>query len=106
MSGLRCADGDKDETAIAGADMPCRLGRHRDELFGLYGHFFVVDNDDAGAMDDGIHVLGSVIEVIVAHGFCTGRKLNLIDPKSANTKCLSDALIETTGRRMRARGSA
>ena len=51
-----------------------------------------VDDDGAGAMDDGIHVLGSVADVVVPYGFPARWKLNLIEPEGADPECLSDTL--------------
>jgi hypothetical protein len=49
---------------------------------GPHGHLLAVDGDGAGAMDDGIHVLGSVADVVVPYGFPARWKLNLIEPNA------------------------
>lgn len=100
----RCgADGDEDQAAITGADLPYGVGRHRDELSGLHGHLLAVHNDGAGAGHDGVHVLGLVVAVVVPDGLLAGWKLDLIEPEGADAECLPDVLIVRARGRMRAR---
>jgi hypothetical protein len=102
QGGRCCADGDEDETVITGANVPHRVRRHRDELPRPHGHLLAVDDDGAGAMDDGIHVLGSVADVVVPYGFPARWKLNLIEPECADPECLSDTFVVWARGRMRA----
>jgi hypothetical protein len=66
--------------------VPRRLRSHGDELTSTHGDLLVVDDDGAGAVHDGIYVLGSVVDMVVSHGFRARRKLNLVDPESANAE--------------------
>src|SRR5206468_3057880 len=67
-------------------------------------HLLAVDDDGAGAVDDGIHVLGSVVCVVVPDGLPTGWKLHLIEPEGADAEGLADALVVRTRGRVRSWG--
>jgi hypothetical protein len=91
-----CADGNEDQTVITGANVVHLVGGHGDELPGPHAHRLTVNDDGASAVDDGIHVLGCVVDVVVAYGLPVGWKLNLIEPECSNPKCLPDALVVRT----------
>ena len=74
---------------------------HRDEHPGADRYLGAVDDHGAGAPEDGVHVLGAVLRVVVRDRLGAGRELDLVDPEARDTQRGADAPVVGARRRVR-----